>query len=73
MNDLLETTSVVFDDIGRIFGGLASGDLTQRISRDVQGVFNQVKNDANSGCEKLASIIDEVRTAAEALTGAANR
>jgi len=30
-NDLLETTSAVFDDIGRIFGGLASGDLTQRI------------------------------------------
>jgi methyl-accepting chemotaxis protein len=73
MNDLLETTSAVFDDIGRIFGGLASGDLTQRISRDVQGVFEQVKNDANSGCDKLATIIEEVRSAADALTGAATQ
>ncbi|MFT3953225.1 MAG: methyl-accepting chemotaxis protein [Piscinibacter sp.] len=73
VNALLETTSGVFDDIGRIFAGLAAGDLTQRISRDVQGVFDRVKQDANASCDKLADIIDEVSTAAEALTGAANQ
>ena len=73
MNDLLSTTSGVFDDIVRIFGALASGDLTQRIDREMQGVFEQVKQDANTSLDKLTTIISEVRTAAEALTGAANQ
>jgi methyl-accepting chemotaxis protein len=73
VNTLMETTAVVFDDIGRIFAGLASGDLSQRMTRDVQGVFDQVKQDANSSCEKLAAIIEEVRAAADALSGAADQ
>jgi methyl-accepting chemotaxis protein len=73
VNSLMETTSAVFDDMGRIFSGLAAGDLTQRMSREVQGVFDQVKQDANSSCDKLAGIIDEVRAAADALTGAATQ
>jgi methyl-accepting chemotaxis protein len=73
MNDLLTTTSGVFDDIGRIFGALASGDLNQRVTREMQGVFDQVKQDANTSLDKLSTIITEVRTAAEALTGAANQ
>jgi methyl-accepting chemotaxis protein len=73
VNELMETTSVVFNDIGRIFSALASGDLTQRMTREVQGVFDQVKQDANSSCDKLATIIEEVRGAADALTGAANQ
>ena len=40
VNSLLETTAGVFDDFGRLFGGLALGDLSQRITRDVQGVFD---------------------------------
>mgnify|MGYP000104837406 CR=1 FL=1 len=48
--------------------GLASGDLSQRITRDAEGTFDQVKQDANASCEKLAGIIDEVRSAADALT-----
>jgi methyl-accepting chemotaxis protein len=73
VNSLMETTSAVFDDIGRIFGALASGDLSQRMTRDAQGVFEQVKDDANSSCDKLSTIIDEVRAAADALSGAANQ
>jgi len=73
VNSLMETTSMVFDDIGRIFGGLASGDLAQRITRDVEGVFGQVKLDANASCDKLAGIIDEVRAASGALSSAANQ
>ncbi len=73
VNELLDTTSAVFDDVVRLFGGLAAGDLTQRITRDAEGVFDQVKRDANASSEKLAGIIDEVRAAADALTGAANQ
>ncbi len=73
VNSLLETVSVIVGDVGRTFSGLSAGDLTQRITRQYHGVFEQVKDDANSTSEKLAAIIEEVRSAADALTGAANQ
>ncbi len=60
VNALLETTSVIFSDVGRVFGALAAGDLSQRITRDVEGVFGQVRDDANATSEKLAAVIDDV-------------
>jgi len=72
-NATSEKLAQIIDDMGRVFAGLASGDLTQRVTRDAQGVFDQVKQDANSTSEKLAGIIEEVRAAADALTGAANQ
>ncbi len=60
VNSLLETTSVIFDDVGRVLSALSAGDLTQRITRDYSGVFGQVKDDANATSEKLANIIEDV-------------
>ena len=60
VNILMETTSVIFDDVGRVFGALAAGDLSQRISRDYDGTFGKVKEDANATSERLAGIIDDV-------------
>ncbi|MDO9004749.1 MAG: methyl-accepting chemotaxis protein [Aquabacterium sp.] len=60
VNALLETTSVIFDDMGRALSALSAGDLTQRITRDYSGVFGQVKDDANATSEKLSSIIEDV-------------
>ena len=73
INALLETTEVMFGDVGRVLGALSNGDLSQRIERDCAGTFQRVKDDANATCEKLAGVMDEVRSAAEALTGAANQ
>ena len=60
VNALMETSSVIFEDVGRVFGALAAGDLTQRITRDYEGTFNQVKVDANATSETLAGIVDDV-------------
>ncbi len=73
VNALMDTNADMFADIGRLFSGLAAGDLTQRITRDVQGVFAQVKRDANSGCDQLATVIGQVHTATQALTSAAGQ
>jgi methyl-accepting chemotaxis protein len=73
INALLETTEVMFGDVGRVFSAMSNGDLSQRIERDCAGTFLSVKDDANATCEKLAGVMDEVRSAAEALTGAANQ
>ncbi|MDO9234656.1 MAG: methyl-accepting chemotaxis protein [Aquabacterium sp.] len=73
VNALMETNSAMFSDIVRIFSGLASGDLNQRITREAQGVFNQVKRDANAGCDKLTEVIGQVHAATSALNAAADQ
>ncbi len=60
VNTLMETTSVIFSDVGRVFSALAEGDLSQRITNTYEGTFGQVKDDANATSEKLASIIEDV-------------
>ncbi|MFG6447863.1 methyl-accepting chemotaxis protein [Roseateles sp. BYS180W] len=70
VNALMETTAGMFDDVGRIFSALAAGDLAQRITQDYQGVFDQIKRDANSSCEKLAAILTDVHGAANQLSSA---
>ncbi len=60
VNALLDTTSVIFNDMGRVLGGLSSGDLSQRIDHAYEGTFAQVKDDANSASEKLMGIIEDV-------------
>ncbi|MBI3381394.1 MAG: PAS domain S-box protein [Aquabacterium sp.] len=72
-NATSEKLAAIIADVGRVFSGIAAGDLTQRITREAQGTFEQVKNDANTSCDTLAGIIQEVRAAADALTGAATQ
>ncbi len=60
VNALMETTSIIFSDVVRVFGGLAAGDLSQRVTRDYAGTFGQLKADANETSEKMAGIIDDV-------------
>lgn len=60
VNSLMETTSIIFADVVRVFGGLAAGDLSQRVTRDYAGTFGQLKADANDTSEKIAGIIDDV-------------
>jgi methyl-accepting chemotaxis protein len=60
VNSLMETTSVIFSDVVRVFGALAAGDLSQRITREYAGTFGQLKSDANATSEKMAGIIDDV-------------
>ena len=60
VNALMETTSVIFSDVVRVFGGLAAGDLSQRVTRDYAGTFGQLKADANDTSAKMAGIIDDV-------------
>ncbi len=73
INSLVETTNVIFGDVGRVLSALSTGDLGQRIERDYAGVFKRVKDDANATATKLSEVIEEVRSAVEAVTGAAGQ
>ena len=73
MNTLLETSEQGLGDVARVLAAVAEGDLTQRITRDYQGLFGKVKHSANASSDNLTRVIGEVRAAADALTGAANQ
>jgi methyl-accepting chemotaxis protein len=60
VNALLDTTAVIFQDVGRVLGALSAGDLSQRIERDYEGTFGQVKHNANATSETLSNIIEDV-------------
>jgi methyl-accepting chemotaxis protein len=67
LNSLLATTIVAFADVGRILGALAVGDLSQRVTRDYSGTFNQLKQDANTSSEKLADVFEDIARMLEGL------
>jgi methyl-accepting chemotaxis protein len=60
INSVLETTTVVFADLGRIFRGLSQGDLSQRIISDYAGVFAELKKDANSTSDELSAVLEDI-------------
>ena len=73
INTLVATSEVGLSDVARVLGAIAKGDLTQSISADYHGTFGQLKDDVNSTVDTLAKIIGEVRTSANALTGASEQ
>ena len=60
VNGLLETTSVIIADLGRVLSGLSEGDLSQRISRNYVGAFGDLKRDANDTSERLSAVVEDM-------------
>jgi methyl-accepting chemotaxis protein len=73
MNELMNTSEQGLTDVADLLVAFAAGDLTKRIEREYHGLFGKVKQSANSTAENLARVIDEVRDASDALTGAAGQ
>ena len=72
LNSLVGTVEVALNDILRIFGAIARGDLSERVTRDYQGTFKQLKDDANSTAERLTDVVSKMREAATSITTSAN-
>ena len=60
INKMLERTGASINDVVRVMRGLASGDLTQKIDADYQGILAQLKNDVNTTVERLTDVISVV-------------
>ena len=67
LNKLLETAEVGLNDVSRVLLALSEGDLTEKISSDYKGTFDQLKNYSNQTTDNLAKIIGEIRTAADTI------
>jgi len=71
LNKVLSTTNVALGDVMRIFSSLANGDLSQSISREYEGEFAKLKNDANTTVTKLRDVIENISHSSSSIaTGA---
>ncbi len=70
INQLMETSSVGLNEVVRVLGALAKGDLTEKITSEYHGTFGQLKDDANTTVEKLTEIVGQIQEATEAINTA---
>lgn len=73
MNELLETSEGAFQELQKMLGAMAQGDLTKRITANYSGMFAQLKDDANATMDKLTEMVLSISVAAESINVAANQ
>jgi len=73
LNNLVTTTGASLDDVMRVMGAMAGGDLTLSIDKPYEGSFGRLKEYTNDTVAKLSQIIEEVRGAASALSSASEQ
>ncbi|MDO3388421.1 methyl-accepting chemotaxis protein [Gilvimarinus sp. SDUM040013] len=67
LNKLVEISERGLNDVSRVLGALAEGNLTERISADYQGTFDELKNYCNQTTENLTSMIGDIRNVADTI------
>ena len=72
INELLGATRAGVAEVQAVLAALAEGDLAQRSTAELRGVFAQMRDDANTSAERLSEVIAAIREAAESITTAAS-
>ena len=72
MNTLMQTSEVGLNDVVRVLGALATGDLTEEISNAYAGTFGLLKDDSNRTVAQLTGIVSQIKDATESI-GTASR
>ncbi|TAN67733.1 MAG: methyl-accepting chemotaxis protein [Methylobacter sp.] len=70
LNQLSDTVDTAFQDTIQVAQALEQGDLTQTVTRNYQGAFDQVKQSLNNTVAKLSQVISEVNGAATNIASA---
>ncbi|PZA15256.1 HAMP domain-containing methyl-accepting chemotaxis protein [Parazoarcus communis] len=73
VNHTLDAVIAPINEVKRVMVALSEGDLTQKIDARYAGDFEVLQNAVNDSLNKLAEIIEQVRTAADALSNAAGQ
>ncbi|NOR80129.1 MAG: PAS domain-containing protein [Methyloprofundus sp.] len=63
LNELLETTKNILNDVQCLMDALSHYDLTVTISNEYSGSFAQTRNDANTTVEKFKESITQIKKA----------
>jgi methyl-accepting chemotaxis protein len=67
LNQLSDTVDTAFKDTIHVAQSLAKGDLTQVVTRDYQGAFNDVKQNLNTTVGNLKSLVTEVKVSVDSI------
>jgi methyl-accepting chemotaxis protein len=70
LNTMCDNLGRAFDDVVRMFGALAKGDLTQRMTAEYQGAFATLKQNANATAQQLSETVAEIKLAAREVSSA---
>ncbi len=70
INRLASTSEAGLNEVVRVLGALASGDLTQTMTGDYQGTFSQLKDDSNATVAQLTETISRIKEAADTINTA---
>ncbi|WP_349810982.1 methyl-accepting chemotaxis protein [Xanthomonas dyei] len=67
LNTLMATADGNLQSLSGLLQSIAAGDLTARMTGQYQGVFAQMRDDANATAEQLANIVGRIQEAAGAI------
>ncbi|MEQ1519345.1 MAG: methyl-accepting chemotaxis protein, partial [Usitatibacteraceae bacterium] len=70
LNRLMQVSDTGLNEVVRVLGALAQGDLTQKINTQSQGTWAQLKDDSNATVERLADIIAQIKDSTESINTA---
>ncbi|WP_348756465.1 methyl-accepting chemotaxis protein, partial [uncultured Aquincola sp.] len=70
MQRMMQATGSSIADVVRVTRAMAEGDLHQRIEKDYEGVYVELKTYVNQSCEQLGRVVADVNSVAEALASA---
>ncbi len=70
VNSLMDNCSSSLSDVGRVLGAMSHGDLTEKITKEYQGTFGKLKDDANATVSNLIEIISSIRSGTEEINTA---
>ena len=71
VNQLVETLDNALQELERMLGSLAQGDLTDRITNEYSGTFGKLKDDANATSDQLKEIINQIKASTDIINTAA--
>lgn len=72
LNQILDYNQQAVTDTMRVFAALAQGDLTQKITNNYSGAFEQLKNDANATVTKLTEVVETIKQTASTVNMSAD-
>lgn len=67
LNQLVNTADQGLNDVARVLGAIAKGDLTEKIEAQYSGTFGDLKNYCNETTESLTVMMSDIRNAAETI------
>jgi methyl-accepting chemotaxis protein len=65
LNRLLDATATGVAEVQSVLAALAAGDLTVRSGAPLQGVFAQMRDDANATADALEDVLSQIKVAVE--------